>query len=81
MLRVIPVIPTSVFMPRQIKRCLQELFAIHAQWSEQVFQNYMEKISVCQGSNSRPGGLPERASCHSNKAGVSAAVGGVRQIS
>jgi hypothetical protein len=73
MLRLIAVIPTSVFMPRQIQLCLQELFALHAQWSEQV--------SVCQGSNSRPGGLPEHASSHSNKAGVSVEVGGVRQIS
>ena len=68
-------------MPRHIQLCLQELFSIHAQWSEQVFQKCMEKFSVCQGSNSRPGGLPEHASCHSNKAGVSVEVGGVRQIS
>jgi hypothetical protein len=81
MLTVIPVIPTSVFVPRQIQLCLQELFAIQAQWSEQVFQKYMEKVSVCQGSSSRLGGLPEHASCHSNKAGMSVEVGGVRQIS
>jgi len=40
------------------------------------FQKCMEKVSVCQGSNSRPGGLPERSSCHSNKTGVSVEVGG-----
>jgi len=61
--------------------CLQELFAVHAQWSEQVLQKRMKKISVCQGSNCRPGGLPEHASCHSNKAGMSVEVGGVGQIS
>ena len=66
---------------KKIQICQQKLFPIHAQRSEQVFQKCMERVSVCQGSNSRPGGLPERASCHSNKAGVSVEVGGVRQIS